>query len=257
MSVIFTVFAIIAVIVAGVALSLGGTKTDPRAPLIRDSIQAGFAKQVAKFNNYTLNNAGAFPANGAALDSVGGYNVPLPTPNLSFSYGYNAGTTTAILCLSGNLTDRTSLVGFLTGATAAGATITASIDCTGGPIKTLSPATFPASASAALVLTNKSQASILAIYPASLSFTTQVNSVSAAKAITVWNNGKNPVNLTSVSVTNGFAQSNNCPATLAVNAKCTFNVTFNPLATGTYSGTLTIEDSGYGATHTVALSGMS
>lgn len=257
MSVIFAVFAIIAVIVAGITLSLGGSKSDTRAPLIQDSIQVGFAKQVAKFNNYTLTHTGDFPANGAALDSVGGYNVPLPTPNLSFSYGYNAGTTTAILCLSGNLTDRTSLAGFLAGATAVGATITAGLDCTGGPAKPLSPSTFPASASAAFVMTNKSQPSILAIYPASLSYTAAVNTISAAKAITVWNNGKNPVNITSVSVTDGFAQSNNCPATLAVNAKCTFSVTFRPLTTGTYTGTLTIQDSGYGATHTVALSGMS
>jgi hypothetical protein len=52
-----------------------------------------------------------------------------------------------------------------------------------------------------------------------------------------------------------FAQTNNCPATLAVNATCTISVTFTPGATGARAASVTVSDNAPAAPHSVALSG--
>jgi hypothetical protein len=82
---------------------------------------------------------------------------------------------------------------------------------------------------------------------------------SAAQPVTLTNSGTAPLSLTSVAIggTNpgDFAQTNNCPATLMVNATCTVNVTFAPTAAGARSATLTFTDNAPSVTQSVALSG--
>ena len=70
------------------------------------------------------------------------------------------------------------------------------------------------------------------VTPSSLSFSSPMNVQTSAQTVTVTNNGNQAITINSVAVggTNvlQFAQTNNCPATLAVGASCTANVTFRP-----------------------------
>jgi fibronectin type 3 domain-containing protein len=52
-----------------------------------------------------------------------------------------------------------------------------------------------------------------------------------------------------------FAQTNNCPATVAVNANCTINVTFTPTTTGIRSSSVLIADNAPGSPQSISLSG--
>ncbi len=52
-----------------------------------------------------------------------------------------------------------------------------------------------------------------------------------------------------------YAETNNCPATLAPNATCTIKITFTPTATGPRVGQIMIPDSAIGNPHNVAVTG--
>jgi hypothetical protein len=98
----------------------------------------------------------------------------------------------------------------------------------------------------------------LNVAPTSLSFGNQlVGTPSTAKQITLTNNGTVATTV-AFSVTGDFGQTNTCPvspATLAVSAKCTVNVTFDPSTTGPRAGTLTVSYSLPGNVQTLNLSG--
>ncbi len=87
--------------------------------------------------------------------------------------------------------------------------------------------------------------------PTSLAFGNQaLSTTSAAQTVTLTNTGT-----ASLSISGDFAQTNNCPTTLAANSSCTFTVTFTPTATGARTGALTIADNASGSPQSVALSG--
>ena len=69
-----------------------------------------------------------------------------------------------------------------------------------------------------------------------------VGTSSPPYAVAVTNTRDVPITFSSIAVSGKFAQTNKCK-TLAVGAKCTINVTFNPATTGPLTGTLTITDS--------------
>ncbi|HET9999315.1 MAG TPA: N,N-dimethylformamidase beta subunit family domain-containing protein [Ktedonobacteraceae bacterium] len=106
-------------------------------------------------------------------------------------------------------------------------------------------------------------ASGVGLSPNSLSFGNQVvGTTSAAQTVTVTNTGTAALTINSIAVTgtnaSDFAQTNNCPAspsTLAINASCTVNVTFDPGASGSRSASLTLTDNSADSPQTVALSG--
>jgi hypothetical protein len=93
--------------------------------------------------------------------------------------------------------------------------------------------------------------------PSTLTFSQNVGTTSAAQTITITNFGGSPLNSLALSATGGFAETDNCPPTLAPAASCTVSVTFTPAATGDIAGTLQIaDDSGnLGPTQTIALTG--
>src|SRR5437879_2289138 len=84
----------------------------------------------------------------------------------------------------------------------------------------------------------------VSLSPTSVSFgNQQVNTTSAAQAVTLTNNCSSALTITSLSITSAptrrSSDLNNCPlspSTLAASASCTVNVTFTPTATGTRSG---------------------
>jgi Abnormal spindle-like microcephaly-assoc'd, ASPM-SPD-2-Hydin/Beta-propeller repeat len=94
--------------------------------------------------------------------------------------------------------------------------------------------------------------------PASLTFGTQnVGTTSAPQSVTLTNTGTANINVTGVSPSGEFSQTNNCPigSTLAPNANCTVTVTFSPKAAGTRTGTISIFDSSPNAPQIVQLTG--
>jgi hypothetical protein len=97
---------------------------------------------------------------------------------------------------------------------------------------------------------------IVVVTPTSLSFSGQpLTTSSASQAMIFTNTGSAPLNLGAIQITGDFSQTNNCPATLAVNSACTINVTFTPTASGTRSGALTVTDNVQGSPQVVNLTG--
>jgi hypothetical protein len=96
--------------------------------------------------------------------------------------------------------------------------------------------------------------------PSSLSFGSQtVGTTSAAKSSTLTNTGNAALTISGMSVTGtnagDFAQSSNCPGSLAAGASCSISVTFTPGASGSRSASVSIADNASGSPHTLALSG--
>jgi len=90
--------------------------------------------------------------------------------------------------------------------------------------------------------------------PSALSFGSQATgTTSAAQSVTVSNPLSSAASVTSISVSGPFAETNNCGSSIAANGSCSVSVTFSPTASGSASGTLTVNAGG--VTDTVALSG--
>jgi hypothetical protein len=82
-----------------------------------------------------------------------------------------------------------------------------------------------------------------------------VGVASAPQTVTVTNSGTAELTFSSIAVSSGFSQTNNCGTGIAASGGCTISVTFTPTAPGTVAGTLTITDNASGSPQTVALSG--
>ena len=90
--------------------------------------------------------------------------------------------------------------------------------------------------------------------PTALTFGPQVTgTTSAAQSVTVSNPTSAAASVSSISASGPFAQTNNCGSSIAANGSCTVNVTFSPTATGTSTGSLTVNAGG--VTSTVSLTG--
>ena len=95
-------------------------------------------------------------------------------------------------------------------------------------------------------------APVLSASPSSLTFGSQtLNTTSAAQAITVTNTGSLAASVSSVTASGDYTQTNNC-SSIAVNAACTVNVSFRPIASGTRTGTLTINSNATNSPTSVA-----
>jgi parallel beta-helix repeat protein len=96
---------------------------------------------------------------------------------------------------------------------------------------------------------------VLGANPGGLTFARTVVGASAAtQAVTLTNSGTSAANVSGVSVTGDFSQTNNC-SSVPVNGSCTVNVTFTPTTGGTRTGTLTVASNANNSPATVALSG--
>jgi len=84
----------------------------------------------------------------------------------------------------------------------------------------------------------------VSLSPTALIFAaTGVGLTSAPQALTLTNNGGQPLTLTSITSSPGFTiASNTCAPTLAPNAACALQIVFAPSAVGTITGTITLLD---------------
>jgi len=83
-----------------------------------------------------------------------------------------------------------------------------------------------------------------------------LSTTSAAKSITLTNNGDTALTVASITASGNFAQTNNCGASVAISAGCTVNVTFTPTAAGNRLGLVTIVDSAAGSPQAIRLFGL-
>ncbi len=97
----------------------------------------------------------------------------------------------------------------------------------------------------------------VSITPGGLTFSAQnVGVTSAAQTLTVANNQPVALEISGINASGDFAQTNNCPTTLAANASCTISATFTPSAPGTRVGLVTVTDGAPGSPQTATLSGI-
>ena len=90
--------------------------------------------------------------------------------------------------------------------------------------------------------------------PSALNFgSVATGATSAAQTVTVSNPTGSAASVSSIAATGDFSQTNTCGSAIAANGSCTVSVKFAPTATGSRSGTLTVNAGG--VTNTVSLSG--
>jgi len=116
----------------------------------------------------------------------------------------------------------------------------------------------PGSPKQTIALTGVGEALALGFSPASLNLGSVSVGSSLSGSATLINDGASPVNLTGFAITptnKTFTQTNNCPATLAVQQSCTFQVVFTPPDVFKYKATLSVTNSA-GAAATLPLTGI-
>jgi hypothetical protein len=95
--------------------------------------------------------------------------------------------------------------------------------------------------------------------PSSFAFGTWVvQTTSTTESFVLNDTLTTPLTIGGISVSGNFAQTSTCPispATLAPNTGCTISVTFTPTATGSLSGTLTVNDNASNSPQTAQLTG--
>jgi FG-GAP-like repeat len=90
----------------------------------------------------------------------------------------------------------------------------------------------------------------------SLTFDTQVlNTTSTAQSFQLANYGTTTVNISGITASTNFGETNNCGSTLAAGATCIINATFTPAAINNLMGTLSVADNAPDSPQTVSLSG--
>jgi hypothetical protein len=118
-----------------------------------------------------------------------------------------------------------------------------------------SPQTVPLAGTGAAA-----NAPAVTLAPTSLTFASQaLNTTSPAQTVTLTNSGNAALAISGISVTGAnagdFAQTNQCPASLAANANCAISVTFKPTASGARAAAISIADNATGSPQSVSLAG--
>lgn len=93
--------------------------------------------------------------------------------------------------------------------------------------------------------------------PASVNLNTQtVGTISAGQTLTLANNGSSALVIYGITVSGDFAQTNNCPGSLAAGSRCSIVVAFLPTSTGTRTGSVQVSDSAGSAPQSSSLTGI-
>jgi ASPM-SPD-2-Hydin domain-containing protein len=96
----------------------------------------------------------------------------------------------------------------------------------------------------------------VSLSPTSLTFAKQtVGTTSAAKTVALTNTGNATLNITSISASGDFAQTNDCGSSVVAGAGCLIQVRFTPTRQGGRTGTITVTDNAPNSPQQVSLSG--
>ena len=206
----------------------------PAAALSSSSLSFGgvLVNATSPEQSVTLTDSGDVPLNLTSITASGDF--ALLTTGSSCPYG--GGT----VATGGNCTIDVTFTPTATGSRTGTVTIT---DNAAG-----SPQTVQLTGTGILSAPNVS--------PTSLSFNSQlVGTTSTPQPVTVSNTGSLALSISSLTISSGWTQSNSCLPSIAPNASCTINVSFQPTAGGLRTGTLTLTDYALNSPQTVSLSG--
>jgi hypothetical protein len=172
-----------------------------------------------------------------------------------YNYGGSALPITSI-AMTGNFTEKDTCGTSL----AAGSTCQISVVFAPQKMGTLSGALTITDAAVGspqnVSLTGEGVAPNVLLSPNSLTFSAQtVGTTSAPQTVTVTNNGDATLTFSGVTASGDFAENTTCTTSLRVGQDCTVIVTFTPTATGTRTGTITINDNAPDTPQTVPLTG--
>jgi hypothetical protein len=149
---------------------------------------------------------------------------------------------------------------------AAGASCTINVTFAPGAIKSLTGTlsiTDNAPGSPQMVSLN-GVGTVAKLVPASMYFVCSQTCPPGPKAATLTNTGTTALSITSITITSnkpgvnaqaGFAQMNNCPASLGAAQSCSITINFTGNFNFGYKGALTVNDNGGGSPQTVSLGG--
>lgn len=164
----------------------------------------------------------------------------------------------------GNYTTNGDIITFKNGATVLGTAALnngiAVLNVTNLPIgQNQITATFPGDTNFSSSTSSAATVTVTAIpaptvNPTSIDFGSIDYTTTASRTVTLTNTATGPLNITSIQLSIGFTQTNNCGSSLAGAASCTITLTFAPTAPGSATGTLTVNTNAATPTATVALS---
>jgi hypothetical protein len=97
----------------------------------------------------------------------------------------------------------------------------------------------------------------VALSATTLAFGSQVVGGNAAsQQVSLSNNGTGSLAIDIIRTTGDFSQSSNCASSLSAGGRCVITVTFQPLSTGSRTGTVSVSDNAEGSPHVVNLTGV-
>lgn len=97
---------------------------------------------------------------------------------------------------------------------------------------------------------------VVTLSKSSLTYTSlPLNTTSAAQSVTLTNTGNATLDIDNIAASGDFAETNNCPSSLALGSSCTVQVTFKPTAGGSRTGSLTFTDNAPDSPEAVSLTG--
>ncbi len=100
------------------------------------------------------------------------------------------------------------------------------------------------------------QGPAVSLSPTSLTFpTTLVRSTSSPQNVTLTNIGNQTLQITSITTSGDFSQTNTCGSSVLAGANCTISVTFKPSKTSTQTAAITVTDNAPGSPQTATLTG--
>jgi hypothetical protein len=217
-------------------VALTGTGTQPVVSLSSSTLNVGNVVVGASgTGSLLLANTGSAPLTFTSVVASGDYSM-LPATT---ACPYGAGVLNAGASCTLDVTFTPSATGTRTG------NITITDNAAGG--------------SQAVSLTGTGTVATIGLFPVALAFGAETLHVTTPpQTLTVSNTSAAAAGIT-VSITGAdpgdYAQTNNCPASLAGNSSCTVQVTFTPQAAGARTANLSIAETGSSTPITAALSG--
>ncbi len=226
---------VLAALVGAVACGKSSTNTSPSPPATPTSPGVALSVSALTFNTQAVGTASA-----SQTVTVSNGTTPLNVSGVAVGGDFSQTNT----CGS---------------SLAAGATCTVTVIFTPSAVGTRTGAltiTDDASTSPQVVaLAGTGGMGQIALTPTTLSFSNLVVGSSGTQTVTIRNSGGATVNLFGVTTSGDFTQVSNCSTSVVAGSTCLINVKFSPSATGSRTGTLTINDDAPGSPHTVSLTG--
>ncbi len=200
-------------------------------------------------------NVIAFGAGGSPSPTFTATKTATPTATATATPTTTA-TRSATVTATGTRTPTATPTSTVTATATSTKTATSTSTATATASSTATPTATGTATRSATPTATPTPVAIGAVSPTSLSFGKRtVGTRSPIKTVTLKNTGTAALNVTSVSTTPGFSQTNSCTAALLPGTSCGISVKFAPTVVGTITGSLTINDNASNTPQVVSLSG--